>query len=108
MQENGDIEQANEPKVDAVDVLDDFMQRHCDVAIGREFQTQKPAFQSAFVIFCKERGIEPPSNGLLGTLLVKLFPAVWSDALEFNGVEIPVWRNLILKEMPVTKNKGVR
>ena len=108
MKEDESNEQVRGPQADAVDMLEDFVQSRCEIAIGREFQTVKSEFQSMFGGFCKEKGIEPPSNGLLGTLLVNLFPPIWSDFVELKGEKTPVWRNLTLKEMPATKSKEAR
>jgi hypothetical protein len=91
---------------DAVDALVSFVEEHCEVEIGREFQIAKSEFRRAFEGFCRERSLEPPSDGLLGTLLVKFFPALWSDSTLLNGKKVQVWRNLVLKEMPASKNEG--
>jgi len=94
MQENGDIEELEDEGMDAVNALDSFNDQECKIVIGMGLFVRKDEFEQRYVQFCKEHGVEPPSPGVLGSILVTCYRAVWGDAVRGDGGNVPVWRNL--------------
>ena len=96
MQEKGNTKQQEEA-MDAVDALKSFVESECEIVIGSGVFVRKDEFQQRYVQFCKEHEVEPPSPGVLGSILVTCCRAVWGDAIRGDGEQIPVWRNLAFK-----------
>ena len=84
---------------DAVDALEAFIEKECEVIFGIGVFVKKSEFEERFCDFCKQRGVEPPSRGMLGTILVNLWAPIWADTIRMDGGNIPVWRNLAFKEV---------
>jgi len=101
MQENGDIEELEDEGMDAVNALDSFNDQECKIVIGMGLFVRKDEFEQRYVQFCKEHKVEPPSPGVLGSILVTCYRAVWGDAVRGDGGNIPVWRNLGFKSQEV-------
>ena len=101
MQENGDIEELENEGMDAVNALDSFIDQECKVVIGMGLFVGKDEFGRRYNQFCKEHGVEPPSPGVLGSILVTCYRAVWGDVSHGDGDGIPVWRNLGFKNQEV-------
>ena len=97
MQEDGETEQVVTEEMDAVDALDSFIEQECKIVIGQGVFVRKDQFEQRYVQFCKEHKVEPPSPGVLGSILVTCYRAVWGDAIRGDGGNIPVWRNLAFK-----------
>jgi hypothetical protein len=98
MQKNGDIEELEDEEMDAVNALDSFIEQECKIVIGMGVFVRKDEFQQRYVQFCKEHEVEPPSPGVLGSILVTCYRAIWGDVSRGDGGGIPVWRNLGFKD----------
>jgi hypothetical protein len=86
----------NNGPIDAVDALSAFIETECIALLDRESFVDKVEFRNRFEKYCIGRGVEPPSPGLLGSMLVNLY-LVWGDTIQFEGQRVHIWRNITLK-----------
>lgn len=97
MQEDENTERLEE-ELDAVDALNSFIESECKIVIDMGVFVRKDEFHQRYVQYCKDHEVDPPSPGVLGSIVVTCFRAVWGDTIRGEGGDVPIWCNLVFKD----------